>query len=322
MTRVLVTGATTPLGVALVERLLASDTTEHVLAVGVEPRWRGVGGGDRLTYRVADLTRPRRVRRLLFGPARDLGIEVLVHGPLHRSARDRGRHVRQLNVESTRALLELAEDHPALRRLVFRSFAEVYRMQSDLGCLISESHPLDLSPGRPQRMRDRVEADLTVCGRMGLTQDLSIIVLRCAEVMAPSSGSQLHDYLQSRVCFRPLGFDPMIQVLSLEDAARVLALAIGSDREGVFNAAGLDVLPLSRAIQLSGQTEVPVPGPLLGPLYAARSMTRGTEFQYGLNKARFHFSGVLDGRRAADELGYTPENPVEWASVAPSRERR
>lgn len=314
MSRVLVTGATTPLGMALVERLLEDAAIEHVLAVGVEPRWRGVGGRDRLTYRVADLTRPRRVRRLLFGPARDLGIEVLVHGPLHRSARDRGRHVRRLNVESTRALLELAEDHPTIQRLVFRSFAEVYKVQSDLGCLISESHPLDLSPGRPQRMRDRVEADLTVCGRMGLTDALSIIVLRCAEVMAPASGSQLHDYLQSRVCLRPMGFDPMIQVLSLPDAVRALALAIGSDRQGVFNVPGSDVLPLSRAIRLSGCRDIPVPGPVLGPLYSARAIAQGTEFHYELNKARFHFSRVLDGRRAREELAFVPEVPVEWGA--------
>ena len=36
-----------------------------------------------------------------------------------------------------------------------------------------------------------------------------------------------------------------------------------------------DVLPLSKLIALAGRRAVAVPGPLLGPLYGARSLVRG-----------------------------------------------
>ena len=57
---------------------------------------------------------------------------------------------------------------------------------------------------------------------------------------------------------------------------------------------------------------MPVPGLLLGPLYRLRTLVLGTDFRYDLNHWRFHFSGVLDGRRALEELGYEPLHRVAW----------
>jgi len=141
---------------------------------------------------------------------------------------------------------------------------------------------------------------------------VSIVVLRCAEVLAPGSGSQLWDYLQSRVCLRPLGFDPMINVLSVADAARAIRLAAAGAGHGVYNVPGADTLPLSRIIARWGRRDVPVPGPLLAPLYRLRTWSVGFEFRYDLNLRRFHFGGVVDGTRARRELGYEPRHPIAW----------
>jgi UDP-glucose 4-epimerase len=312
MSGVLVTGASTPLGRALVCALADDARVSAVLAVAREARWDGAHF-PKLTYVPADLTRSRELRRLLFGPARELEVRAVVHAALPRSPLEGGH---ALTVETTRELLYLCERHASIRRLVYRSFAEIYRIRPEGGGIIGEAHPLDLSRGMPSGVRDRVEADLTVCTRMGMAPTLSIAVLRFAELLAPSVGSQLCDYLGSRVCFRPLGFDPMMHVLSIEDAVAALVSAVFSDAQGVFNVPGADVLPLSRVVALAGRRGIAVPGPLLGPLYAARGIVRGTEFRYPLNRWRFHFSGVLDGRRAERELGYHPSRAIDWTELA------
>ena len=94
------------------------------------------------------------------------------------------------------------------------------------------------------------------------------------QILAPDCGSQLWDYLCSRVCLRPLGYDPMINVLSVDDAAAAIVAALRSDSIGVFNIRGADTLPLSRAIAESHRFELPVPGPL-SPLYALRRRIAG-----------------------------------------------
>jgi len=323
MTGVLVTGATTPLGCRLVQGLLQRPELGTVLAVGAEPEPPASidTTSPRLVYERADLTRPREVQRLLFGPAKKLALSRLIHTALHRSAADEGSRIHALNVESTRELLSGAERHASLRHFVFRSHADVYRIDPRHAVLLDEQDPLDLSAQAPQRVRDRVEADVTVCTRMGLSP-LSITVLRCAEILAPQMGSQLYDYLASRVCLRPLGFDPMLNLMTIEDATLALVLTLNKPENGIFNIPGADTLPLRRAIALWGRTGVALPGPLLTPLYAVRASAFGMEFRYDMNHRRFHFSAILDGRRAREILGYVPKHPIEWpvrSGRAPAR---
>ena len=308
--RVLVTGATTPMGVEIVEQLLANANVEHVLAIGIEPdAVPATCHRTRFTYRALDLTRTRAVHDLLFGPARVLGIDTVIHGAFHRSAHAIGHRAHALDVDVTRQLVQDAARHPTIRRFVYQSSGDVYAVRPADPSLLDEDVALELDPAAPPTVRDRVEADLTVCAQLGRAP-LSIAVLRYAEVFGEETGSQLWDYLRSRVCFRPLGFDPMLNVLSAEDYARATVLAASRRATGVFNIAGADTLPLSRLIRRAGRREIPIPGPLIAPLYQLRTWTIGLEFRYDLNLRRFHFGGVLDGTRARQRLGYTPQHPI------------
>lgn len=309
---VLVTGVGEPIGERLVRLLLTDSRVGHVIGIsGREPSTLPLPPQERLTCFRVDLRRSRQVHEVLFGPAREHAIDVVVHTAMSRSAAEEGESVYAFNVESVRSLIELGERHPTIERLVLRSAAEVYQRQRDLPVLIGEDHPLNLQGNAPQWVRDRVEADLTACTRMGLST-LDIVVLRMAEVLAPGTGSQLFDYLESAVCFRPAGYDPMINVLTIEDAAIALSRAVHADAYGVFNVPGADTLPLSACIRKWGRVGIPVPGPWLTPLYRWRARFTGHDFRYGMNRRRFHYSGVLDGSRAREVLGYVPAHPVSW----------
>jgi len=313
MKAVLVTGATTPVGERLVRSLIADTRVKHVIAVGLEPREEAapLPFGNRLTYVQADLTRGRKVRELLFGPARDLGVEVVVHLSQHRDPNAWGKRVHRVNVEALRSILDLAHRHPTIRRVVVRSFAVVYKVSMDLPVFVTEDHPLNLGAGAPQYVRDRVEADLTACARMGLS-NAEIVVLRCAEALAPGTGSQLFDFLEAPVALRPMGFDPMLNVATIADMVCAIEAATHGSGEGVFNIPGFDTLPLSAACQKWGVPSLPVPGPMVHRLYSLRRRLVGSQFRYGLNRRRLHFGLVLDGTRAREELGYVPSHPVDW----------
>ncbi len=305
---VLVTGATTPLGQAIVDRLLATPDVGLVLAVGREAPTTSCS--PRLVRRAVDLRHGSAVRELVRATARDHAIDTVVHAAQHRAPDDCGRRVHAQNVDAARTLVRECANHPTIRRLVHRSFAEVYAQDHAAPGLIDEDAALELDPRAPQWLRDRVEADLIVCAQRG--GPLEITVLRCAELLAPGTGSQLWDYLSSRICLRPAGFDPMLNVLALEDAAAAFGAAVGARVAGVFNIRGSDTLPLSRAIAESHRHELAIPGALLGPLYRLRRATTRFEFRYDLNLTRFHCGGVLDGSRARSALGYEPRHHVRW----------
>lgn len=308
--RALVTGASTPLGLAIVERLRTLPEVSFVLAVGRERRPDTIIDDRRMRYLGADLLHERSAHDLVWGAARHHLVDTVIHAAQHRNVRDEGRVVHRQNVDSTRTLLLACNDHPSIRRFVLRSFAEVYATPPAATHLLTEDDPLDFAPDAPQWVRDRVEADLTACAHVGGA--LNTAVLRCAEILAPRSGSQLWDYLQSRVCMRPFGFDPVINVLSLDDAATAFVAAAVSVATGPYNIVGADLLPLTQAIRESGRVDVPVPGALMAPLYQLRRGLAGFEFRYDLNARRFHFGGVLDGTRAREQLGYIPQARVAW----------
>jgi len=306
---VMVTGATTPLGTAIVRALVAAPDVGLVLAVGREPNATWLAD-RKLVYRSADLTRPRVLHDLVHADAHHLGIATVIHAMQHRRAADRGQHVHAQNVDAARELLLACSGHRTIRRIVYRSYAEVYALDHVTSNLLDENARLEFAPSDSQWVRDRVEADLTMCAHFG--GDLQIAVLRCAEVFAPECGGQLWDYLMSRVCLRPLGFDPIVNLLSLEDATCAVLAALRSSATGVFNIPGKDTLPLSGAIAASHRAHIPLPGPLIAPLYQLRHWIAGFDFRYDMNVRRFHFGGILDGTRARNELGFVPRRGVQW----------
>ncbi len=320
--KLLITGATTPLGGLLVRRLLADASVEHILASGLDhvPPPGMLPTSSRLFYAGADLTRSRVAHDLLFGPARALEVDTILHLATHRShVGSRATHA--LDVDAARELLLLAERLPRARRFVYRSSAEVYAVRHSAPDLLDEDQPLELDVGAPPSVRDRVEADMTICGHIG-TSRLDVTVLRCAEVLAPGVGSHLWDYLQSRVCLRPLGFDPMVNLLSLDDQVDALRCALSATARGIFNIPGADTLPLSRVIARWGRIDVPVPGPLLAPLYRLRTAAIGVEFRYDVNMRRFHFAAMVDGRLARAVLDYQPHHPIDWPTGDRARRAR
>lgn len=306
------------MGRALVRSLLGDTRVGHVLAVSQLPRSAAIQApeGPRFTYLQVDLTRSRRVRELVFGAARDLGVEVVTHLAMHRSRRRLGRKAHKLNVEALRSILDLSDRHPTIRRVIVRSHAEVYKVRLHLPTLVTEDHPVDLSPTAARYVRDRVEADITACARMGLSQ-AEIVVLRSAEALAPDCGSQLYDLLDAPLALRPAGFDPMVNVATIADLVSALEKAIHGSGEGVFNVPGYDTLPLSEAIRKWGVPQVPAPGPVIRPLYGLRHRVLGSDFSYSMNRRRMHYGLVLDGTRARNELGYVPSHPVDWPVGGP-----
>lgn len=303
---VLVTGAASPLSQALVRALTACPEIHGVVTVYPPGEVCPTQERPGIVHVNADLTRHRDVQNLLQGVAMAARVDTIVHGCQHPFSREHGADSARLHVESTRHLLSVAEEQPQIKRFVLRSFHDVYRLQRDSPILIDESQPLELSPHAPEASREHAESDLIACAKMAVSR-LQIVVLRCAELLAAGVAGQLYDYLSSRVCLRPLGYDPMINVLSLPDAARALHLAVMSDAIGIFNVPGKDSLPLSELIDHAARLGVALPGLMLRPLYDLRTMVTKLQFDYELDRLRFHRSCILEGSKAREQLHYSPQ---------------
>lgn len=259
----------------------------NVLVIGAE---RALAGAIAAALRPRDevfeveasaFARPREIHDLVGGFARAHGIEAVFHDPAPGHA-----------ASSTALLLHACRDHSTIRRFVLRSCVEVYTRDRFEPILADEDAPLALAGG------DRVAADVTACAHAA-DGPLQVAVLRFADILDAEVPGPLVSYLSSRVCLRPLGFDPMIGVLSLVDAVSAAVLAIRSEARGAFDIPGAEALPLSLLLERCGRRSLAVPGVLV---------------PHELRGA-FHLGTIQSGRRARLELGYRPDHRVAWENT-------
>jgi UDP-glucose 4-epimerase len=64
-----------------------------------------------------------------------------------------------------------------------------------------------------------------------------------------------------------MGFDPMMQFVHEEDVCEAIALALQHGLQGVFNVVGPGAVPLHTAIRETGGTAIPLPEPLVRPIF-------------------------------------------------------
>lgn len=304
MTGVLVTCASEPPGLELC-RALAMRAP--VIACGPDPEQEMAPLLEEtgIRYLQADLSHSRQRRAVLFGPALEAGVDAVLHAPSFDPHRPHG------NADTLRELIHLCERHPTIRRFLYRGTADVYRSGPGDPAVIDEEHPVEPDEEAPSWLRDLVEADQAACAHLGGSR-LRIAVLRCAELYAEGAHGQLRRWLDSQPCLRPLGFDPVVNLIGKDDLIRAVSLALRSQAAGVFNIQGADTLPLSQLAAKEGRSCLALPDPVLSLAYRLRALA-GPSFDYRTNRPRFHFGGVVCGRAALAAFGYQPRTPIRWA---------
>jgi UDP-glucose 4-epimerase len=285
--KLLVTGVTTPLGRALHKRLA---TVGEVF--GIRAPTDPLPDADQNVACVADLTHHADVRSVIAGVVAEAAIDTVIH----LGSTGAGHAI------STKLLLDGLEQVACVRTFVLRSTALLYRLRHDDPIVITERHALDLAPAR----RDWLEADVTACQRM-LNADVRVSALRLAPVMASGIGDELSDYLRLDPCYRPLGFDPMVSALSLEDATDALARAADHAPRGIFNVGGADTLPVSELADRIGARCWAIPGAAIEPLCALRGVPQR---RYRALSGVLHHGLVIDGRAATSAFGFVAERPI------------
>ncbi|WP_278257458.1 NAD-dependent epimerase/dehydratase family protein [Nocardioides convexus] len=152
-----------------------------------------------------------------------------------------------------------------MRQVVVKSSTTAYGASSRDPAMFTE----DMEPRRPPRSgyaKDVNEVERYVRGFARRRSDVTVTLLRCANVIGPRVVSPLASYFRMPVIPTVLGFDPRLQFLHESDLNRVLRHAVLNETTGTFNVAGDGLLMLSQALRRMGRTSVPLPGVAFGGL--------------------------------------------------------
>ena len=101
------------------------------------------------------------------------------------------------------------------------------------------------------------------------------------------------------------GFDPMVQLIHVEDVARALIAALRQKARGVYNVVGPGEVPLSSVFRELGHSPLPVPHVLARPLLSRLFKYRVANFP-SEEIDHIQFLCAVDGSRWVNDVGWKP----------------
>lgn len=234
-------------------------------------------------------------------------IGAVVHlGTMHDPRASSAEH-HAWNVGGLQKLLEYVARYE-IPKLVVLSSANVYGPQPDNPQFLTEDAPL-LAAARFSEMRDLVELDMMAQGFFWRRPETETVILRPCHILG-SVRNAASNFLRLDPVPTLLGFDPMIQVLHERDVAHAIRAALEPGRRGIYNVAGPDPLPLSRAVKMLGKRTLPVPYTLGKFLVNRMFALRLTSFP-GPELDHIRYVCMVDDRRAREELGFAHRYDLE-----------
>jgi UDP-glucose 4-epimerase len=293
---VLVTGISGHLGRALA-KLLHTETR----VVGVDRR-PFPGKPKDIDHHLVDL-RKARVEEAF----RHQGVEAVIHMGIMHDPRMPFSEAHGFNVMGTHKVLDLCVRH-GVKKVVVLSSANVYGPRPDNSNFLPEETPL-MAPDRDSDVRDLIELDMYAQSFMWKHPEIETVILRLVNVVGPTVRNAPAIYLRMEVPVTVMGFDPMLQLIHEEDAARALVLALRPGLRGVFNVTGPGEVPLSAVLRELGRRPIPVPHPLVRPLVRRAFEARLTGFPPE-EVDHIQYLCVVDGSRFAREAGWSPRHTL------------
>ena len=296
---VLVTGVSRYLGGLFARVLSADEQVDRIIGVDVVPPPHDIGRSD---FVRADIRNPVIAKVIATA-----GVDTVVHMNVIATPTSAGGRVsmKEINVIGTMQLLAACQKAPGLRRLVVKSTSSVYGASPRDPALFTEDTGAKVLP-RSGWGKDSVEVEGYVRGFARRRPDVTVSMLRFANIMGPGMDTPLTRYFSLPVVPTVLGFDGRLQLAHEDDALEVLRRCTFEDHHGTFNVAGDGVLLLSQAVARAGRANFPLLAPLAG---SARDLSRrlgiidlSPEYVEFLKYGR-----VVDTTRVTQELDWQPE---------------
>src|SRR6266849_4844256 len=229
--------------------------------------------------------------------------QAVIHmGIMHDPRMNEEEH-HSFNVVGTTRILEYCARY-GVKKVIMLSSANVYGPSPDNSNFLTEDAPL-MAASRFSEVRDLTEVDMLAYGFFWKHPDIQTVILRPVHIIGPNIKNAPSNYLRLKYPWVLAGFDPIVQLVHVDDAARAMIEALRPEAKGVYNVVGPGEVPLSSIFRELGRTVLPVPHLVARPLL---------ELMFKYHLASFpppeldhiQFLCAVDGSRWAKDLGWKP----------------
>jgi UDP-glucose 4-epimerase len=228
---------------------------------------------------------------------------ALIHLGIMHDPRMPRSEAHGFNVVGTHRILDTCARH-GVKKVVVLSSANVYGPRPENSNFLPEETPL-LAAARHSDVADLVEVDIYAQSFVWRHPEVETVILRPVHIVGPTVKNAPSNYLRLQNPITVMGFDPMVQLIHVDDVCRALALALRPGVRGVYNVVGPGEVPLSAVLRELGRSPVPVPAFLLRPLLEQAFRSRLVSFPPD-ELDHIQYLCAVDGSRAVRDLGWAP----------------
>jgi UDP-glucose 4-epimerase len=229
-------------------------------------------------------------------------IDALIHLNIMHDPRQSTAEHHDFNLIGTQKLFDLCNQHN-VPKIVLLSSANVYGPDPANNQFLTEEAPL-MAGQRLGFMRDLIALDMYASSFFWRYPQIETVILRPVHLVGEVRNAP-SNFLRLKTVPTVLGYDPMIQLLHIEDLIEAIKLSLRPGIRGIYNIAGPGQLPLSELLRALGRTRVPVPEPLARGLFGALWRARISSFPIEELEYLKHIC-MVDDSRARQDLGYLP----------------
>jgi UDP-glucose 4-epimerase len=296
--RVLITGLSSYWGGRLAQALEGFEQIETI--IGIDSR------EPILELERTEFVKVHNQHSLLQRIVRAAEIDTLIDARLIvNSVAAPARVTHENNVIGTMNILAACSgpDSP-VRKVIFKSSTHCYGAEQDDPAFFTEGMTRRHRPATSLE-RDIVEAEEAVMEFADKHPDVTVTVLRFANVLGPDVQTAFTRMFGLPLVPMVLGFDPRLQFVHEDDVVHALEHAAVGNHPGTFNVAADGVLALSEVIGLLGKRALPILPPfgsglLAGPLRRLGfripdEMNNLLRFGRGVDNRRFKATGFQYG---------------------------
>ena len=249
--RILITGISTYWGGRLAQALEENPEVETIIGVDSEDPTREL---ERTEF-VRVGTQHALLRRLVEAAQIDTVVDTRL---VVDSAVTTPRLAHENNVIGTMNILAACSGpDSSVRKLVFKSSAHYYGAEQDDPAFFTESMGRPHAPRTPIE-RDIVEAEAAVAEFAEKNPDVSVTLLRFANVLGPDVRTSHTRLFSLPLVPMILGFDPRYQFVQEDDVVAALEHVAEHELPGIYNVAADGVLAFTEVCDLLGKRYAPV----------------------------------------------------------------
>lgn len=291
---IMITGIAGNLG-----RIVAQAMHRERPIIGVDRRAFARGPKDIEHYQI-DIR--RKAAEELF---RKRNIETVIHLNIMHNPRANLNDHYTYNLYGTQRLLEYCIKY-GVKKFIFLSSANIYGPRPESAGYLRENAPLMASQAFAG-IQDLIAVDLLVQSFFWKHPELEVVILRPNHVVGRGIKNAPSNYSRLDPVPRLLGFDPLIQLVHVDDVVHAMRLVMQNEVRGIYNIAGPEVLPLSTLIQQLGRRCLPIPKSLAKPVLNKMWKMHMTSFPPP-ELAHIQYSCLVDDSLAKKDFAYQPQS--------------